>query len=349
MKKLYNSGDLVKMLASEGEERKSLFARASKVKQKTIGNVVHFRGLIEFSNICGKDCLYCGIRHSNSKVDRYNLTDEEILTAARFALDNNYGSVVLQSGELQSAMFTARVENLVKLIKELSDGRLGITLSVGEQTSETYQRWYEAGAHRYLLRIETSNPLLYKQLHPADHSFDHRLQCLRVLKQIGYQTGTGVMIGLPGQTIEDLAADLLFFQEMDIDMVGMGPYIGHSGTPLYEQENRLQTLSQRFDLSLKMVACLRLLMPDINIAAATALQAIDKIGREKAIMAGANIIMPNITPGVYRDYYKLYDNKPCTNENAEDCAGCLEARIAITNHTIGYGEWGDSKHFKPKS
>lgn len=342
----YSKGELIKLLTSEGDDRKQLFARAAEVKQKTIGNTVHFRGLIEFSNICAKDCLYCGIRKSNKQADRYNLSDEEILTAARFAYDHRYGSVVLQSGELQTEGFTSRIANLVTKIKDLSGGKLGITLSLGEQDESVYRRWFEAGAHRYLLRIETSNPQLYGQLHPADHSYSNRLQCLHSLKKIGYQTGTGVMIGLPGQTIEDLASDLLFFREVDIDMVGMGPYIGHSGTPLYEQEHRLQMLTQRFDLALKMVACLRLIMPDINIAAATALQAIDKIGREKAILAGANIIMPNITPGVYRDYYKLYDNKPCSDENAEDCAGCLEARIAITNHTIGYGEWGDSKHFK---
>lgn len=334
------------MLASEGEERKKLFAQAAEVKQTTIGKLVHFRGLIEFSNICAKDCLYCGIRKSNEQTDRYNLPDEEILMAARFAFDSKYGSVVLQAGELQSEAFTTRIEHLVKEIKHLSGGQLGITLSLGEQDEATYRRWFDAGAHRYLLRIETSKPALYSQIHPANHSFETRLQCLRLLKYIGYQTGTGVMIGLPGQTLEDLAADLLFFREMDIDMVGMGPYIGHSGAPLYQYEDRLLKLTERFDLALKMVACLRLLMPDINIAAATALQAIDKIGREKAIMAGANIIMPNITPGIYRDYYKLYDNKPCTDENAEDCAKCLEARIAITNHTIGYGEWGDSKHYQ---
>jgi biotin synthase len=342
--------DLVTLLSAEGDYRQQLFQRAQSVKLKTVGNKVYFRGLVEFSNICAKDCLYCGIRKSNEKVVRYEATDEEILEACRFAWQNRFGSVVLQSGELSSPVFVGRVDLLLRKIKQLSNNELGITLSCGEQSLETYRRWRESGAHRYLLRIESSNPELYRKIHPENdfHRFDCRLKALHDLKTAGYQVGTGVMIGLPFQTTEDLANDLLFLKQIDVDMVGMGPYIEHEGTPLYEFRNLLKTKQERFGLALKMIATLRLLMPDINIAAATALQAIDQAGREKALTIGANIIMPNLTSQKYRKEYQLYEDKPCLDEDAELCRNCLEARIELAGCEIGYGEWGDSKHFRKK-
>lgn len=344
----FSHADLVTLLSAEGNERQQLFQRAQSVKLQTIGNKVYFRGLVEFSNICAKDCLYCGIRKSNDNVIRYEATDDEILDACRFAWENRFGSVVLQSGELSSPVFVERINRLLRKIKELSNGELGITLSCGEQSLETYRQWFVSGAHRYLLRIESSNPDLYRKLHPENdfHSHQRRLKALKDLRTAGYQVGTGVMIGLPFQSIEDLASDLLFFKEMDVDMVGMGPYIEHEETPLYEFHAQLKTRQQRFDLALRMVATLRLLMPDINIAAATALQAIDPAGREKALTIGANIIMPNLTPTKYRKEYQLYDDKPCLDEDAELCRNCLEARIDLAGCEIGYGEWGDSKHFR---
>ncbi len=343
----FSSDDLVTLLSAEGEERQQLFQRAHSVKLQTIGNKVYFRGLVEFSNKCAKDCLYCGIRKSNEKVIRYEATDEEILEACRFAWLNSYGSVVLQSGELSSPAFVNRVDLLLRKIKQLSNNELGITLSCGEQNLETYCQWRESGAHRYLLRIESSNPELYRKIHPENdfHSFERRLQALQDLKIAGYQVGTGVMIGLPFQTAVDLANDLLFLKQIDVDMVGMGPYIEHEDTPLYEFRNLLKTKQERFDLALKMVATLRLLMPDINIAAATALQAIDLAGREKALTIGANILMPNLTPCNYRKEYQLYEDKPCLDEDAELCRNCLEVRIELSGCEIGYGEWGDSKHY----
>lgn len=346
----FTRDELVKLLNAEGEQRQQLFQRAQAVKLQTVGNKVHFRGLIEFSNICAKDCLYCGIRKSNEKVVRYTATNEEILETCRFAWQNRFGSVVLQSGEISSPDYVKRVDLLLRKIKEMSGGELGITLSCGEQSLETYQQWRESGAHRYLLRIENSNPDLYRKIHPDNdfHSFERRLEALKDLKTAGYQVGTGVMIGLPFQSIEDLADDLLFFKQIDIDMVGMGPYIEHEDTPLYEFRNLIKTKQKRFDLALKMVATLRLLMPDINIAAATALQAIDPAGREKALAIGANILMPNLTPCDYRKEYQLYEDKPCLDEDAELCRNCLEARIELAGCEIGYGEWGDSKHFKKR-
>jgi len=340
-----NLSDLVVLLQMQGEQKQELFAHATKIKKEYRGNKVFFRGLIELSNHCSKDCFYCGIRHSNQLVKRYFLNNKQVLEAARFAYENRYGSVVIQAGELNTKTYIRKITKLIEGIKKLSDGKLGITLSLGEQSEETYREWFKAGAHRYLLRIETSNEELYKKLHPSNHLFSERLECLEVLRKTGYQVGTGVMIGLPFQTLDDLAADLLFMKKSDIDMVGMGPYIEHAHTPLYSFRESLWPMQQRFDLTLKMIAILRIMMKDINIAATTALQAIDPLGREKAVKIGANIIMPNITPGLYRNDYALYPNKPCVDEEPGQCKGCLDARLALADSEIGYDEWGDSLHF----
>lgn len=344
---IYSREDIVSLLQTNKEDRNKIFTHASKIKADYVGKKVYYRGLVEMSNACSKNCYYCGIRMDNKNADRYDISDDEILDAVRFAHQSNYGSVVLQAGEISSPKFTKRISNLLKQIKEISNHELGITISLGEQPEEVYQEWFENGAHRYLLRIESSNPDLYYKLHPKDqkHNFETRLECLRSLQSVGYQTGTGVMVGLPFQTYDDLANDLFFMKDFDIDMCGMGPYIEHIDTPLYEHRNLLMPIEDRFTLTLKMISLLRIIMKDINIAAATALQAIDPIGREKAIKVGANIIMPNVTPGMYRDSYKLYENKPCTDEEAEDCTNCMEMRIGLTGDDIGYGEWGDSKHF----
>lgn len=342
--------DIVHLLQLEGEEKQLLFDKSAEIKREYVQDKVYFRGLIEFSNICAKNCCYCGIRKSNRKAQRYNLTDEEIVNAAKFALDSRYGSIVLQSGELKSRKFTSRITKLLDKIHQDTGNQLRITLSCGEQDKEIYLEWMEHGASRYLLRIESSNRDLYYKLHPNNelHSFDNRLKCLDYLNETGYQVGTGVMIGLPFQTYEHLADDLLWMKSLDIDMVGMGPYLEHADTPLYEFRHLLLPLEKRFDLALKMIAVLRVMMKDINIAAATALQSIDKMGREKAIKIGANVIMPNITPCSYRDQYKLYDNKPCTTESPDDCKSCLEMRIRLAKNSIAYDEWGDSQHWKDK-
>ena len=342
-----NREDLVYLLSlKEREEILRLYERAYEVKLKYVGNKVYFRGLIEFSNICTKDCFYCGIRKSNRNVARYQMSEEDILEGARFAYESQYGSLVLQSGERSDAQFTAFIEKIVRAIKALSGGNLGITLSLGEQSEETYRRWFEAGAHRYLLRIETSNEALYGRLHPRDHSYRKRLDCLNTLKETGYQVGTGVMIGLPGQTIEDLADDVLFFEKMDIAMVGMGPYIVHKETPLSSEVPDFGKIrAGQLDLALKMIAVTRLYLKDINIASTTALQALAPTGREMGLRAGANIIMPNITVTKYRSSYQLYDDKPCLDENASFCRACLEQRIESVGEHVGFNEWGDSPHF----
>jgi len=335
------------MLDLKDEQQKMLIEKAKQITLANIGNKVFLRGLVEYSNICIKNCFYCGIRHDNNNQKRYQMLDDEVLSCARFAYEQNYGSIVIQSGERTDKIFIKNIESLIKRIKKLSDNKLGITLSLGEQQVDTYKRWFDAGAHRYLLRIETSDKNLYSQYHPSNnlHRFDKRLDALNAIKNAGYQLGTGVMIGLPGQTIEHLAADLLFIKHLEADMVGMGPYIEHEQTPMYSDKELLSTKSERFNLSLRMISILRLMVPDINIAATTAMQAIDPIGREKAILAGANIIMPNLTPVKYRESYLLYDGKPCLDEDSAKCTQCMFLRVKLTGREIGLGEWGDSKHF----
>ena len=346
-KENFSKEDIVKLLQSEDDDKSALFERSAQIKTQYVGRKVYFRGLIEFSNICSKNCYYCGIRRANQKAERYDLTDNEILDAVRFASENLYGSVVLQSGEVSSPAYTRRITRLLQRIQEISEGTMGVTLCLGEQPEEVYQEWLDNGAHRYLLRIEASNRELYKKLHPIDHKhdYDNRLDSLRTLQRLGYQTGTGVMIGLPFQTYEDLAEDLIFMRDFDIDMVGMGPYIEHHDTPLYKYRDQLFSQKYRFELTLKMIAILRIMMKDINIASTTALQAIDPVGREKALQIGANVIMPNVTPGMYRNNYKLYENKPCTDEEAADCTNCLDVRIGMVGDEIALGERGDPKHY----
>ncbi|MCX5773270.1 MAG: [FeFe] hydrogenase H-cluster radical SAM maturase HydE [Fusobacteria bacterium] len=318
------------LLETNPEVLDEIYKQSYKMKENTVGKKVYYRGIIEFSNICAKDCFYCGIRKSQESVDRFSMSEDEILEMAKWACDNNYGSVALQSGEIQSEEFTQRVESVLCKIKELSDGKLGVTLSLGEQSRETYERWYKAGGHRYLLRIETTNPELYAKMHPSDslHSWHTRVECLKNLRDIGYQVGTGVMIGLPFQTLDDLVADIQFFKDMDIDMIGMGPYVYSQDTPFAKfYENTKENRDKAFELGLKMIAAGRLYLKDINIAATTALQALHPLGREKGLKAGANILMPIITLQQYRSKYQLYDNKPCIDDTPEHCKACLSGRI----------------------
>jgi biotin synthase len=342
--------DLIRLLSLKDEhDIQTVFNAAYDVKKRYVGATVYYRGIVELSNICEKDCYYCGIRRSNRNIPRYLMDEDEIVRQAMWAYKADYGSVVLQSGEIKGENYIELIDRVVKRIKNDSNGKLGVTLSLGEQTEETYRRWYDAGAHRYLIRIETSNSELYAKLHPSDHVYDERVNCLYVLKKLGYYTGTGVMIGLPGQTESMLADDILFFKKMDVDMIGMGPYLPHHETPMGEifgvEPMPDASLLQK---ALLMIAVTRIFLKDVNIASTTALQSLDAMGREKGLKCGANIIMPNITDTRYRSGYQLYDNKPCLDENASMCRGCLESRISTIGEKIGYGEWGDSPHHAKK-
>ncbi|MDP3436174.1 MAG: [FeFe] hydrogenase H-cluster radical SAM maturase HydE [Bacteroidales bacterium] len=330
------------------EERDSqkideLLQSAYKVKAENIGKKVYLRGVIELSNICTKNCYFCGIRQLNSNIDRYELTEEQVIEASRFAWESGYGSLILKAGERCSKRYLNKVTKLIKSIKEISGGMIGITLSLGEQSKESYREWFDAGAHRYLLRIESSNPDLYARIHPKNthHSWDRRVQAIMDLKDIGFQTGTGVMIGMPYQTTSDLADDLLFMKNIGVHMVGMGPYLKHPDTPM----GKLITENQTLDLSLKMVALLRHMMPKINIAATTSMQVIDPFGRERAVLAGANIIMPNITPSVIKSRNKNIEKMPEVKDDASESKSKLENSLARMGIEIGWNEWGDSKAF----
>ena len=327
-------------LVDEGATRE-VRAAAYELKCRHCGKTVSMRGLIEIGNVCAKDCLYCGIRKSNATLSRYRLTADEIERMARVSALQNYGSLVLQGGEIEGEAHTAFIEDCLRRIAPLN---LGVTLSLGEQTEEVFRRWKDAGAARYLLRIETSNPTLYGRLHPADHSWGRRVECLRALRRCGYQVGTGVMSALPWQTPEDLARDIVFFGDIDADMIGMGPYIPHPDTPL-AAEAADWSAETALRLGLNMIAAARLALRDVNIAAATALQALDPLGREKGLLAGANVVMPNVTDVKYRAQYKLYAGKPCLDENAGLCRGCLQRRIESIGETVLWGVPGDSAHF----
>lgn len=336
------------MTLESKDELELLYEKAYKIKEENVGKKVYYRGLIEFSNICVKDCDYCGIRRSNKSTEHFFMTKEEVLEGVKWVYENNYGSIVLQAGERQDSEFVDYVENLLKEIKKLSNNELGITLSVGEQSKETYKRWYDAGAHRYLLRIETSNEELYYTLHPKDekHDYSKRIECLSYLKEVGYQVGTGVMIGLPNQTEEDLVNDILFYKEKDIDMIGMGPYIIHDETPMGRKyKDSVISKEKRVELGLKMIAISRIYLKDVNIAATTALQGLDPLGREKGLKAGANILMPITTAAKHRAKYQLYNGKPCIDDTADQCKKCLAGRVGTVGDKIAYGEWGDSPHY----
>ena len=298
--------ELAGMLASADEGLwREIFAAAREVKVKCGKTETLPRGLIECSNICAKDCLYCGIRKGNAKVPRYLIPDEEVAACIEEARRRGYPAVAFQAGEIESEANTAYYERHIAICRGLE-----VTLSLGEQTEEVYRRWKDAGAMRYLIRIETSNRELYARIHPAECSFERRLGCIRTLKRLGYVTGSGVMIGIPGQTIRDLANDIVFFGTESLDMVGMGPYIPAPGTPLVSACPRGRG---RYGLSLKMIALTRLYLHDINIVAATALEALDpEGGRNRGIEAGANVVMPVLTPLRYRHNYDLYPGKTRT-------------------------------------
>lgn len=355
-KKVLEKEELIYLMKlTEQVDLEKLYKKAYSVKEQYVGNKAYYRGLIEFSNECVKNCYYCGIRLDNKNVERFHMTIDEIADMAKWAYENNYGSVTLQSGERQDDNFTEFVSEAIIRIKQVSGGRLGLTLCLGEQKEETYKRWFEDGAHRYLLRIETANRELYGKLHPDNelHDFDRRANCLSVLKKLGYQVGTGVMIGLPGQTEENLAEDILFFEKMNIDMIGMGPYVVHKETPMGKEVltqglDNTDKKRERLTLGLKMIAITRLYLKDVNIAATTALQALSPVGRELGLKAGANILMPIITIQEHRKKYQLYDDKPCIDDNAEDCKSCLTKRVQSVGDVVGFGEWGDSPHFRDK-
>ena len=299
------------------KDTKPLFAAADSVRKKYVGDGVYLRGLIEFSNHCKNDCLYCGIRKSNTQAERYRLSPKQIVDMAKKAVGYDYKTVVLQSGE--DLYFSA--DKMAEIIRQIKKLGVVITLSIGEKTREEYSLYKKAGADRYLLRIETTDKALYEKLDPG-MSFENRVRCLHDLKELGYEVGSGSLVGLPGQTVESLADDLLFFKNLPVDMAGIGPFIPHPHTPLAQE-----SAAGHFETSLKMMALMRLLLPDINIPATTAMETLHPQGRLLALQCGANVVMPNVTEGDYRKKYELYPGKICTGEHPEQCRHCIENKI----------------------
>lgn len=303
------------------EELRSL---AAETAQRIYGNEVYIRGLIEFTNYCKNDCYYCGIRRSNGKAQRYRLTEEQILECCKEGYGLGFRTFVLQGGE--DPYFTdVRICGLVAAIKEQYPD-CAVTLSIGEKPRESYQAYFDAGADRYLLRHETADELHYGRLHPPEMSFSNRMRCLRDLKDIGYQTGCGFMVGSPYQTTETLHADLMFIKELKPEMVGIGPFIPQKDTPFGERE------AGTLEMTLRLLSIIRLLHPHVLLPATTALGTIHPKGRERGILAGANVVMPNLSPVNVREKYKLYDNKICTGDEAAECRFCMQRRM----ESIGY-------------
>jgi len=310
-----------------------LYEKARKICNKIYGNKIYIRGLIEFTNICKNNCYYCGIRRGNSNCQRYRLTKEQIIECADEGYHLGFRTFVLQGGE--DSFFTDEILcDIVQSLKEnYSD--CAITLSVGERSFESYQKLKEAGADRYLLRHETANPEHYKKLHPAEMNFNNRIQCLYHLKKLGYQIGAGFMVGSPYQTEEDLANEMLFLKNLNPQMVGIGPFICHKDTPFLKEP------SGSVELTLFMLGLIRLTLPKVLLPATTALGTLDELGREKGIKAGANVLMPNLSPVNVRKKYMLYDNKICTGDESAKCIECLKTRIKATGCEIVTGR-GDS-------
>lgn len=319
--------EFITLIKERNEESASYLASLAREEAVNIyGNGVFPRGLVEFTNYCKNNCYYCGIQGCNPNANRYRLSKEEILSACENGYQLGYRSFVLQGGEDPHYTDEVMVPIVAEIRKRYPD--CAITLSLGERSKESYQKLYDAGADRYLLRHEAADPELYQKLHPESLSLENRIQCLWNLKEIGYAVGTGFMVGAPYQTVENLADDLLFIKELDPQMVGIGPFVPHHDTRFKEFP------SGSVELTTYLVSILRLMNPHLLLPSTTALGTIDPRGREKGILAGANVVMPNLSPVAVRKDYSLYDNKICTGEEAAECAGCLGRRLASIDYQL---------------
>jgi biotin synthase len=334
--------ELVAWLKEDREEKLAeLWQRADEVRRKTVGDEVHLRGLIEISNFCRRACFYCGLRAENGKIDRYRMSEKEIMECAHKAVKFGFGTVVMQSGE-DTGIRAKWLADIIRLIKAQTP--LAVTLSLGERKDTEYALWKKAGADRYLLRFETSDPELFSHIHPSlPGEKSDRIAILRKLRKMGYEIGTGVMIGIPGQTCETLAHDICLFRELDADMIGVGPFIVHGDTPL--GQGVLPMAKEQVPASelmvYKVLALTRIVCPEANIPATTALATINKdSGRELGLNRGGNVVMPNVTPLQYREKYEIYPEKACINETAEACNICLSGRIASIGRRLGSGQGG---------
>jgi biotin synthase len=326
-----------------------LFAQADETRHAHVGDAVHLRGLIEISSYCVRQCHYCGLRAARS-VPRYRMTREEILACAHKAVQLGFGTAVLQAGE----DFGIQAEWLAEVIRTIkAETRLAVTLSLGERLPEELRLWREAGADRYLLRFETSDPALYAAIHPRRGAApSDRVAMLRELRDLGYEIGSGVMVGIPGQTFEMLARDIELFEELDLDMVGIGPFLAHPDTPLGAEPGcgagSDQVPSSEW-MVLKTVALTRLVCPEANLPSTTALATINTVdGREHGLESGANVFMPVLTPAPYRQMYEIYPGKACVDEDATQCNSCLRQRIERLGRYVGRGPGGRGEGSSPE-
>lgn len=324
--------EIIRLLADE-EQQQDLFKLADETRSRYVGDEVHLRGLIEFSNICRNNCLYCGIRKGNAKAVRYRMSEEELVEMAQRAADIGFKTIVMQSGE---DMFYTR-DKMSRIIERIKKFDVAVTLSVGEREYEDYKAWREAGADRYLMRIETTDKDLYHKLDP-NMSWQRRFECLMMIKELGYELGSGIMVGLPEQTIASIAKDLLFLKQIGVDMSGIGPFIPHQETPLAKEKGGA------LHLALRTMAVQRLLMPDINIPATTAMESLHPEGRIMALQSGANVVMPNVTEGEYRKLYELYPGKACVDDTLVHCRSCIGMKIEAIGRKIGIGYGGHRKN-----
>jgi biotin synthase len=325
-----------------------LWRRADLVRQQSVGGEVHLRGLIEISNHCVRLCGYCGLRFDNRELSRYRMTADEIMACVQEGVAFGYGTVVLQAGE-DPGIRADWMADLIRRIK--ADSPMAVTLSLGEREQSELALWREAGADRYLLRFETSNRELFERIHPPRPGrVSNRIDLLKMLRELGYEVGSGVMIGIPGQSYEDLAGDLELFRELNLDMIGVGPFLMHPETPLADpQQQPVAPLGEQVPASelmtYKVIALTRLLCPQANIPSTTALATLNRHnGRELGLVRGANIVMPNLTPPKYRIHYEIYPNKACIQESAGLCHRCMDARIESIGRTRGSGR-GDSPNY----
>lgn len=319
-----------------------LYRRADAVRREHVGDEVHLRGLVEVSNHCVRRCAYCGIAATNDGIERYRMTEDEVLACARQAVELGYGTVVLQAGE-DYGLTREGVSSMVRAIKR--ETGLAVTLSLGERPEADLVAWREAGADRYLLRFETSDAALYEAIHPAIPGRPDRFAILGRLAVLGYEVGSGVLVGIPGQTWESLANDLLVFRQLDLEMIGVGPYIPHPATPLgsgrFPAAPEGEQVLADEETTTKVVALTRLVRPDANIPSTTALATLDPSwGRERGLLRGANVVMPNLTPPAYRQLYEIYPGKACVSETAEACGSCLPSRIRMIGRVPGKGPGG---------
>lgn len=319
---MFSKKEIIDLLKDDTQNQ-WLFSYADNVRKQYVGDRVHLRGLIEFSNICKCHCKYCGLRCENKTVERYRIMPDDIMLHAQRAVQMGYKTIVLQSGE--DSYFTRDV--MCKLIENIKTLDVALTLSIGEKSYDDLKAYKQSGADRYLIRIETTDKNLYKKMHPY-MDFEKRMQSLKDLKKLGYETGSGCLVGLPEQTVESLADDILFFKELDADMIGIGPFIPHPDTPLKD------CAQGNFILALKVMAIVRIMLKNINIPATTAMETLNPNGRLIALQSGANVVMPNVTSTEYRAKYEIYPDKICINDQPSKCRNCIETKIKSIGREI---------------